>query len=110
MLGDRYGWVPLPCIIDKKEFDDIRKNLKNSDKQLLDEWYQLDKNQLSEDKDRGCYILKRREGAFVKYEEWYKVEEKIRQILQKALTILQLKIFLLYFPSSQTFLSPKIIY
>lgn len=84
MLGDRYGWVPLPCIIDKKEFDDIRKKLKSSDKQLLDEWYRLDKNQLSEDKDRGCYILKRREGAFVKYEEWYKVEEKIRQILQKA--------------------------
>ena len=84
MLGDRYGWVPLPYIIDKKEFDDIRKNLKSSDKQLLDEWYRLDKNQLSEDKDRGCYILKCREGAFVKYEEWYKVEEKIRQILQKA--------------------------
>lgn len=84
MLGDRYGWVPLPYIIDKKEFDDIRKNLKSSDKQILDEWYRLDKNQLSEDKDRGCYILKRREGAFVKYEEWYKVEEKIRQILQKA--------------------------
>ena len=84
MLGDRYGWVPLPCIIDKKEFDDIRKNLKSSDKQILDEWYRLDKNQLSEDKDRGCYTLKRREGAFVKYEEWYKVEEKIRQILQKA--------------------------
>lgn len=84
MLGDRYGWVPLPYIIDKKEFDDIRKNLKSSDKQLLDEWYRLDKNQLSEDKDRGCYILKRRDGAFVKYEEWYKVEEKIRQILQKA--------------------------
>ena len=84
MLGDRYGWVPLPCIIDKKEFDDIRKNLKSSDKQLLDEWYRLDKNQLSEDKDRGCYILKHRDGAFVKYEEWYKVEEKIRQILQKA--------------------------
>ena len=75
MLGDRYGWVPLPYIIDKKEFDDIRKNLKSSDKQILDEWYRLDKNQLSEDKDRGCYILKRREGAFVKYEEWYKVEE-----------------------------------
>ena len=84
MLGDRYGWVPLPYIIDKKEFDDIRKKLKSSDKQLLDEWYRLDKNQLSEDKDRGCYILKRRDGAFVKYEEWYKVEEKIRQILQKT--------------------------
>ena len=84
MLGDRYGWLPLPYIIDKKEFDDIRKKLKSSDKQLLDEWYRLDKNQLSEDKDRGCYILKRRDGAFVKYEEWYKIEEKIRQILQKA--------------------------
>ena len=47
MAGDRYGWIPLPYLIEEKEFDSILENIENSDdKKLLNSWYKLDENQI----------------------------------------------------------------
>jgi len=77
MLGDRYGWVPLPYAIEKEEFETLYKI--TEDKQLLDEWYKLDLNQLP-----PSYILHKREGKYEDYDTWTKIEDRLRKTLQKA--------------------------
>jgi len=77
MLGDRYGWIPLPYIIEQIEFEEILKFTDDKEKALLSEWYQLDKNQLP-----ASYILKQREGEFEKIEKWNIVENTLLKILQ----------------------------
>ncbi len=84
MLGDRYGWIPLPNIIEKNEFELITKNLKIKDKELLLDWYYEDKNQIP-----VSYILKQRTNEYIDYETWIKVESKLRDIFQNAVESLE---------------------
>jgi len=98
MLGDRYGWVPLPYAIEQNEFEEIlnyylkfNKNflkIQNYPIQiaLLKEWYKLDKNQLP-----TSYILKERTGDYEDYDTWVEVETKLRTILQSAVDKFDLK-------------------
>ena len=80
MLGDRYGWVPLPYMIERSEFDQILKNTKaQADVNLIKKWYYLDKNQIPS----SC-VLRPRLGKFKNYEMWSAEEERLRSILQKA--------------------------
>ena len=49
LLGDRYGWRPLPSRIEKAEFEAILTKVSetggaDSDLALLDRWYRLDEN------------------------------------------------------------------
>ena len=97
LVGDRYGWIPLPYKIEKDEFEKLLDYLKDlkEDISLLKEWYYLDYNQLP-----LSYMLKRREGKYTKWENWQKVENKIRELLQKASTILNKKDKQKYFKSA----------
>lgn len=80
MLGDRYGWVPLPYMIERSEFDQILKNTKaQADVNLIKKWYYLDENQIPS----SC-VLRPRLGKFKNYEIWSAEEERLRSILQKA--------------------------
>lgn len=80
MLGDRYGWVPLPYMIERSEFDQILKNTKaQADVNLIKKWYYLDENQIPS----SC-VLRPRLGKFKNYEMWSAEEERLRFILQKA--------------------------
>jgi hypothetical protein len=80
MLGDRYGWVPLPYMIERSEFDQILKNTKaQADVNLIKKWYYLDENQIP-----SSYVLRPRLGKFKNYEMWSAEEERLRSILQKA--------------------------
>ncbi|MFP4487145.1 MAG: AAA family ATPase, partial [Campylobacterales bacterium] len=86
MVGDRYGWVPLPYMIEKDEFEEIRDKIEDvGDKELLDFWYKLDSNQIP-----PSYILQPRErgSKYANYEEWVKVECALRDTLQKAVDTL----------------------
>ncbi|WP_107812454.1 DUF4062 domain-containing protein [Campylobacter concisus] len=76
-LGSRYGWIPLPFMIEKLEFEEILKNT-NKRKELM-EWYFLDENQIP-----SSYILKPRTGKFENYNIWEKKENELREILLKA--------------------------
>ena len=77
MLGDRYGWVPLPFAIEEKEFEKILSHVDS--KEELREWYYLDENQLP-----ASYVLKERTGKYEDYDIWTKVEAILRDTLQSA--------------------------
>ena len=80
MIGDRYGWIPLPYAIEEKEFETLLALIdSNEEKQLLKEWYKLDLNQLP-----ASYILKERSGDYEEFEKWLVVETNIRTILQSV--------------------------
>jgi hypothetical protein len=79
MLGDRYGWVPLPYSIEVKEFEKILAIVIKEEKKLLLEWYYLDSNQLP-----SSYILLERKGEYKDFNHWVNVESKIRDIFQRT--------------------------
>ncbi|SEA16877.1 Tetratricopeptide repeat-containing protein [Desulfuromusa kysingii] len=85
MAGDRYGWTPLPYAIEQNEFETLLALIDPKDQEVLLEWYKKDLNQLP-----ASYIIKERSGNFVDHEEWDKVEEKLRRILQTAVDIAEL--------------------
>ena len=80
MAGDRYGWIPLPYLIERSEYEAIVTNIeKEEDKELLNIWYKLDENQIP-----ASYILCERKNEFVEYLNWEKVENQLRDILQSS--------------------------
>ncbi|MDQ6975280.1 MAG: DUF4062 domain-containing protein, partial [Mariprofundaceae bacterium] len=85
MSGNRYGWIPLPYLIEESEFERILQAVENdADKQLLKEWYLLDLNQLP-----ASYVLKERAAPHDDSTEWADVEGRLRTILQVC--VLRLK-------------------
>lgn len=44
MIGDRYGWVPLPYAIESREFEALLTLMNESDKEALLDWYEEDLN------------------------------------------------------------------
>ena len=64
LLGNRYGWIPLPETICKLDFDSLEMTKQESD--LFEEWYKLDKNALPD----GEYVLKGRTGNYCIKEVW----------------------------------------
>jgi len=47
MLGERYGWVPLPCVIESVEFEALYTLINEEEKKNLNKWYIKDFNQLN---------------------------------------------------------------
>lgn len=80
MLGDRYGWVPIPNILEANEFELIIKNLNPEEKELLFNWYYEDKNQIP-----TSYILKQRTDEYIDYDKWLNIECTLRRIFQNAI-------------------------
>ncbi len=79
MLGDRYGWLPLPRLIEKIEFEVLLTGISSNDQTLLHEWYREDQNYLP-----TSYALKERTGRYVNIEQWTEIENSLRTILQNA--------------------------
>ena len=82
MVGDRYGWVPLPYAIEQNEYETILSLVSSEEQNQLSLWYQLDKNQIP-----VSYILKERTDAYTDFKTWNTVEESLRKILQKSVKI-----------------------
>ena len=71
MSGDRYGWIPLPYMIEKSEFHVILNNIQSvADKLLLSDWYSEDKNQIP-----VSYVLKERSFPYDKFDIWNGIEK-----------------------------------
>jgi len=91
LSGDKYGWVPIPRVIEREEFEAILDKLKelNEDISILKKWYELDENQIP-----VSYILKPRDEIIDKdytiLENWTPVEDEIRRLLQKVVNELDL--------------------
>ena len=79
MLGDRYGWIPLPYAIETKEFEELLSHVNSKEREHLLEWYREDLNQLP-----ASYILKERSHLFTKQDKWERVESRLRTALQAA--------------------------
>ncbi len=81
MIGDRYGWLPLPYAIESTEFETLLNLMNQSDKHIVLNWYREDLNHLP-----ASYILKERSGEYVEHQNWEPVETRLRTILQDAVT------------------------
>lgn len=88
VLGDRYGWVPLPARIPQDEFEVLLASVTPDEKRLLvfqDSsggevgWYRLDRNAVPPE-----YLLKPRGKDYIRWRHWEPVETRIRDILQRA--------------------------
>jgi hypothetical protein len=81
LLGDRYGWRPLPPAIPAHEFNEICTRISADERKRLEEWYQKDDNTVPSE-----YCLKPREpgGEYEDYDAWSKVEADLRSILLKG--------------------------
>ncbi|XP_053389724.1 uncharacterized protein LOC123563616 [Mercenaria mercenaria] len=97
LSGDRYGYRPIPVNIDVETFEIIKyeaKKLNLQNRELLDEWYKLDKNSIPAtyilqpirfkfkffgDFSPGSDKLRERDTT-----EWSKTFEKLQILLRKA--------------------------
>jgi hypothetical protein len=84
LLGNKYGWQPIPTKIPQAEMEDISTVLSPAARQLLDTWYKLDTNALPAE-----YVLQPRGEEYKEYRDWEKVETEIRTMLRVA--VLKLK-------------------
>ena len=80
LLGDRYGWQPIPSEIHADEFEQIIPLVMKEEKNLLEQWYRRDDNAVP-----PVYPLQPRTGEFIEHERWELVETKLRQTFQSAI-------------------------
>ncbi len=94
LLGERYGWRPLPALIPAAEFDLLRPHIApGQDSELIGAWYVRDDNAVPSE-----YCLKRREieteeaqteeqrehARRSETERWAAVDRALRRILRAA--------------------------
>jgi len=80
LLGDRYGWRPLPHAIPEVEFERILPVITEEEKRLLNLWYRRDDNAVPPE-----YCLLPRTGDYMEFTTWEKVENQIRQLFKKVI-------------------------
>lgn len=86
LMGDRYGWYPLPYEIPADEYEIMLTDTRNNDdRELLNRWYLRDDNNKP-----PVYCLQPRTGDFTDSQRWEVVEHRLRSILLTALNGLQL--------------------
>ena len=107
LLGDRYGWQPVPSEIPADEFEKILENVTLEDRAfLLWDDKQNDKNKGWYRKDENAappvYCLQPRTDDYAKYANWEIAESRLRTILRNAVAAINLdeKARLKYFASA----------
>ena len=74
MLGNRYGWVPVPSEIENQYFEILLQNISDIEKKLLHKWYRKDENTIPE-----AYVLQPIDKIIMnstKYQDLWEKEEK----------------------------------
>src|SRR5262249_32598933 len=80
LLGQRYGWRPLPPQIPTREFRRIERRVSSApDRTLLAEWYRCDDNAVPPQ-----YSLEPRTGEFEDAGRWAAVECRLHSLLKDA--------------------------
>ena len=86
LLGDRYGWRPLPAAIPGDEWEVIRSCCSPAEMTALCEWYQRDDNAA-----RRCgeavvpeWVLGSRAGRCEDETEWRRIEARLLAIIDRA--------------------------
>lgn len=95
LLGDKYGWQPIPEIIPKDEMDLILGKLEGNEKDLIQKWYCKDENAIPPE-----YVLQPKprveadetkrteEIKELEYNLWKPTETQLREILGNVVKIL----------------------
>lgn len=76
LVGNKYGWLPLPHKITKNEMKRIHKVVRSVENKLLRKWYRLDKNAIPSE-----YVLQPRKEQG---DTWKLMERKIWNFLKRA--------------------------
>ncbi|HEY5471483.1 MAG TPA: AAA family ATPase [Bacteroidales bacterium] len=79
LLGDKYGWQPIPTKIPESEMSKIRSVIDSEKAELMDCWYRLDSNAIPPE-----YVLQPRGEEYTDYIIWEKVEKKLQSALREA--------------------------
>ena len=79
LLGNRYGWLPLPWEIPADEFDRIFLNLTKAEKPLALEWYHRDDNSIP-----AVYVLQPRTDEYETHAAWEQIETRLHAALEEA--------------------------
>src|SRR5262245_59939101 len=80
LLGDRYGWCPLPTAIPCRELDLLRSFMSTEERDLLTAWYVRDDNALP-----SAFQLRPRSGMWLDTERWSReAEEPLRRALKRV--------------------------
>jgi hypothetical protein len=78
LLGDRYGWVPLPDPVPVDRLLDARSRSSTDDRRLLDDWYELDLNAAPPEYRLRSRIGTVAEGPGV----WAQIEARLRRVFE----------------------------
>lgn len=81
LIGDRYGWIPLPSKIPSGLFERLYALIPETDRELVDEWYLPDENAVE-----GEYCLRPRSAEYINEDIWKKTYEKLMQIFTAAIS------------------------
>ncbi len=80
LLGERYGWIPLPEVIPYRDMQEIQEIASKEESFLLNKWYRLDENALP----TGEYIIERRDLDGIELKEYIeKVEIPLHELFVK---------------------------
>lgn len=79
LLGDKYGWQPIPSRIPTNEMEIIFGELNEDEKTIITQWYREDQNAVPPE-----FVLQPRQGKYLEYANWADEESRIRDILRKA--------------------------
>jgi hypothetical protein len=79
LLGDKYGWQPIPEIIPETEMEAILKVLSEKDKTLVKNWYWYDENATPPE-----FVLQPKGEELKDYVVWEPIEMELRTILRRA--------------------------
>ncbi|XP_070550303.1 NACHT domain- and WD repeat-containing protein 1-like isoform X1 [Ptychodera flava] len=96
ILGDKYGWRPLPPMIPHQEFETLLSNLDDAESELVRNWYRRDENALE-----PCYVLQpitqqfdinavTKEASDKAWNEWSTVEQTVSRALNEAIEKVEL--------------------
>jgi WD40 repeat protein len=79
LLGNRYGWQPLPPRIEAAEMESLFAQLTAPELQRVRRWYQEDRNAVPAE-----YVLLPRTGEFMSSSGWQPEEHELLRILRRA--------------------------
>lgn len=86
ILGERYGWRPLPYQIPASEFAAIVAHVADqADLALLADWYLRDENAVP-----AAFVLQPRQDEFRERSRWEPVEQELRRVLTSGLAVAEL--------------------
>ncbi|MDQ2977340.1 MAG: DUF4062 domain-containing protein [Acidobacteriota bacterium] len=79
LLGDRYGWRPLPPQIPAEELERLFGAMTEQEKTETKQWYRRDDNAVPPE-----YVLQPRTGEYENYDRWAETETRLHEILLRT--------------------------